>query len=254
MAQQGHSEVSNSIFDNNHAVVGDYKAKGDYIDLDGMRVYTTGPSTATSAIFIIYDIFGFSSQTLQGADILAHADQNHQYQVFMPDFFKGKPLPQSVFPPDTEEKKKQMGDFFAGPASPPDTAKKVPELVKKLGEKYTGVKKWGSLGMCWGGKIVSLTSQSGTPFSASAEVHPAMVDPNDAKGFKVPVCMLASGDENPEDVENFKKSLSVDNHVETFGDQVHGWMAARANLKNERVKSEYERGYGVLLDFYHKHL
>lgn len=103
-------------------------------------------------------------------------------------------------------------------------------------------------------QIVSLTSQSGTPFSASAEVHPAMVDPNDAKGFKVPVCMLASGDENPEDVENFKKSLSVENHVETFGDQVHGWMAARADLKNERVKSEYERGYGVLLEFYHKHL
>ncbi|KAL8639270.1 MAG: hypothetical protein Q9226_008887 [Calogaya cf. arnoldii] len=147
-----------------------------------------------------------------------------------------------------------MSDFFAGPASPPDTAKKVPELVKKLGEEYTGIKKWGSLGMCWGGKIVSLTSQSGTPFSASAEVHPAMVDPNDAKGFEVPVCMLASGDENPEDVENFKKNLSVDNHVETFGDQVHGWMAARGDLKNEKVRSEYERGYGVLLDFYHKHL
>lgn len=114
---------------------------------------TTGPSGATSAIFIIYDIFGFSSQTLQGADILAHADQSHQYQVFVPDFFSGKPLPKSVFPPDTDEKKKQMGDFFAGPANPPETAKKVPDLVKKLGEKYSGITKWGSLGMCWGGKV-----------------------------------------------------------------------------------------------------
>ncbi|KAL9610319.1 MAG: hypothetical protein Q9204_009088 [Flavoplaca sp. TL-2023a] len=185
----------------------------------------------------------------------------------MPDFFYGKPIHPSIFPPDNEEKKKQLGDFFAGPASPPDTAKKVPELVQKLGDKYTGVKKWAGLGMCWGGKqktderyrcpgiqIVSLTSQSGTPFSAAAEVHPAMVDPNDATGFKIPVCMLASGDEKAEDVENFKKNLSVENHVETFGDQIHGWMAARADLKNERVKSEYERGYGVLLDFYHKYL
>ncbi|KAL8673240.1 MAG: hypothetical protein Q9168_002316 [Polycauliona sp. 1 TL-2023] len=251
MAQQGHSEACCTV---PPAVVGDYKAKGDYIDLDGMKVYTTGPSTATTAIFVIYDIFGFSSQAQQGADILAHADQNRQYRVFMPDFFYGKPIDHSVFPPDTDEKKKTMGDFFAGPASPPDSAKKVPELVKKLGEKYTGVTKWGSLGMCWGGKIVSLTSQSGTPFSASAEVHPAMVDPNDAKGITVPLCMLASGDENAEDVENFKKNLNVENHVETFGDQVHGWMAARADLKNERVKSEYERGYGLLLDFYHKHL
>lgn len=151
-------------------MVGEYKAKGNYIDLDGMQVCTvvfsqrhdywltyqpdtTGPSGATSAIFIVYDIFGFSPQALQGADILAHADKSHQYQVFMPDFFYGKPLPLSVFPPDTDEKKKQMGDFFSGPAAPPPNAEKVPELVKKLGQRYTGIQKWGSLGMCWGGKV-----------------------------------------------------------------------------------------------------
>lgn len=54
-----------------------------------------------------------------------------------------------------------------------------------------------------------------------------MVDPEEAKGIKIPLCMLASGDENPEDVEKFKDNLSVDKHVETFKDQVHGWMAAR---------------------------
>ncbi|KAI4116051.1 MAG: hypothetical protein LQ345_003459 [Seirophora villosa] len=251
MAQQGHSAACCTV---PPAVVDDYKPKGRYIDVDGMQVYTTGPSGATSAVFIIYDIFGFSSQALQGADILAHADESHQYQVFMPDFFLGKPLPLSVFPPDTDEKKNQMGDFFAGPANPPDTAKKVPEFVKKLGQKYTDIQKWGSLGMCWGGKIVSLTSQSGTLFSAAAEVHPAMVDPEEAKGVKIPLCMLASGDENPEDVEKFKDNLNVDKRVETFKDQIHGWMAARGDLKDERVKSEYERGYGILLDFYHKHL
>ncbi|KAL8737592.1 MAG: hypothetical protein Q9181_001534 [Wetmoreana brouardii] len=272
MAQQGHSAACCTV---PPAVVGDYKAKGDYFDLDGMQVYTTGPSTATSAIFIIYDIFGYSPQALQGADILAHADKNHQYQVFIPDFFLGKPLPLSVFPPDTDEKKKQLGDFFAGPAKPPTIAEKVPDLVRKLQERYKGIQKWGSLGMCFGGKvgclhhiirgesslmtllpfkIVSLTSQSGTLWSAAAEVHPAMVDPNDAKGIKIPLCMLASGDENPEDVKKFKENLSVDNHVETFGDQVHGWMAARGDLKNDKVKQEYERGYGVLLDFYHKYL
>ncbi|KAL9592643.1 MAG: hypothetical protein Q9179_006516, partial [Wetmoreana sp. 5 TL-2023] len=224
MAQQGHSAACCTV---PPAVVGDYKAKGDYFDLDGMQVYTTGPSTATSAIFIIYDIFGYSPQALQGADILAHADKNHQYQVFMPDFFLGKPLPLSVFPPDTEEKKKQFGNFFAGPADRPKNAEKVHKLVGKLREKYPGVEKWACLGMCWGGKIVSLTSQSGTPWTASAEVHPALVDPNDAKGIKIPLCMLASGDENSEDVKKFKENLSVDNHVETFGDQVHGWMAAR---------------------------
>ena len=76
-------------------------------------------------------------------------------------------------------------------------------------------------------QIVSLTSQSGTVFTAAAEVHPAMVDPSDAKGFKIPVCMLASGDEDEKAVKGFGDALSVPSHIETFKDQIHGWMAAR---------------------------
>lgn len=102
--------------------------------------------------------------------------------------------------------------------------------------------------------MVSLTSQSGTPFAAGAEVHPAMVDANDAKGITIPLCMLASGDESAEDVKAFKENLKTANHVETFGDQVHGWMSARGDLKNGKVRGEYERGYKTLLEFYHKHL
>lgn len=74
---------------------------------------------------------------------------------------------------------------------------------------------------------MSLTSQSGTFFSAAAGVHPAMVDPNDAKGITIPLCMLASGDEDKEAVKKFEEALNVPKHVETFADQVHGWMAAR---------------------------
>lgn len=114
---------------------------------------STGPSHATSAIFIIYDIFGFSDQALQGADILAHADSSHQYQVFMPDFFLGKPLSHEDYPPDTEEKQQRLGAFFGGPANPQETAKKVPKLVKEIDEKCSGIQKWASLGMCWGGKV-----------------------------------------------------------------------------------------------------
>lgn len=118
----------------------------------------TGPPTAPVAIFLIYDIFGFSPQVLQGADILAHAHPNdgkHQYRVFVPDFFYGKPLPHSTFPPDTDEKKKAMGDFFAGPAEVGATSGKVGGLIKKIGgmEEGKGVEKWGGLGMCWGGKV-----------------------------------------------------------------------------------------------------
>ena len=76
-------------------------------------------------------------------------------------------------------------------------------------------------------QIVSLTSQSGTSFTAAAEVHPAMVDPNDAKGITIPLCMLASKDEDADAVKKFESELKVPKHVEIFDDQVHGWMAAR---------------------------
>lgn len=61
-----------------------YKEKGEYITIDGMKTYATGPSHAKSALLVVYDIFGFFPQTLQGADILAHGDKEKQYQVFMP--------------------------------------------------------------------------------------------------------------------------------------------------------------------------
>lgn len=76
-----------------------------------------------------------------------------------------------------------------------------------------------------------------------------MVDPQGAEKISVPYALLASGEEPADAVKEFQTKLKVPNHVETFGDQVHGWMAARADLKDERVKEEYARGYQVLLDF-----
>jgi dienelactone hydrolase len=197
---------------------------------------------------VIYDIFGYYPQTLQGADILSTSNDHQKYLVFVPDFFEGKPADISWYPPDNEDKKKKLGEFFSGIAAPPKNAAKVPDLVKAIGEKYSGIKSWGILGVsilivpsndhftrkmmlttriqyCWGGKIVSLTtSDSSTIFSAAAECHPAMVDPKDAEKIKIPLCMLASKDEPAEDVKKFEENLTTDKHVETFSDQVHGYV------------------------------
>jgi dienelactone hydrolase len=145
--------------------------------------------------------------------------------------------------------------------------------LKEIEAKYSSINTWGVVGVsspiaftssskltlneqfCWGGKIVSLTtSKSDTPFKAGAECHPAMVDPSEALDIKIPLCMLASKDEPAEDVKKFEANLKGEKHVEIFGDQIHGWMAARANLEDERVVSEYERGYKTLLEFFGKHL
>lgn len=231
-----------------------YEPKGKYIELDGMKTYVTGPSKATTALFLVFDIFGYFPQTIQGADILAHSDKEHQYQVFMPDFFKDEPLSIDDFPPDTDEKKARLGKFFKEKASPPDTVSKIPSLVKAAEKYNSAITTWGVMGYCWGGKIAVLCSGKDTLFKAAVQVHPGMVDPADAEKCTIPMCVLASKDEPVDDIKKFDEALTVTKHVETFDTQIHGWMAARADLSDEKVLAEYERGYKITLTFFHDNL
>lgn len=249
-----------------------YKEKGDYITVDGLKTYTTGPSSASQGILVIYDIFGFFPQTLQGADILAHSDKEHQYRIFIPDWFEGKPADISWYPPDTDDKGKKLREFFQTTAAPPKTVQRVNKVMEELQSQNPGIKSWGVVGYCWGGKVVSssrsssfhplltdfqivnLVSQSGTPFKAAATCHPAMVDPNDAPNVTIPMLMLPSKDEDQSAVDQYEAKLKVPKQVEWFKDQIHGFMAARGDLEDDGVRSAYEKGYQTLLNFFHQHL
>jgi len=231
-----------------------YTGKGDHITIDGMKTYATGPKDAKRAILVVYDIFGFFPQTIQGADILAHGDKEQQYQVFMPDFFDGKPADISWYPPDTDDKGKKLGEFFSTTAAPPKTVERIPRVLKEIQAQRESIKEWAIVGFCWGGKIVNLVSQQGTAFKAAAACHPAMVDPSDASGVTIPYAMLPSKDEDKDAVEKWQQNVKVKNIVEWFPDQVHGFMAARGDLKDDKVKKEYERAYQILLNFFHENM
>jgi len=231
-----------------------YKEKGSYTTLNGLKTYITGPSSATTGILSVYDIFGFFPQTIQGADILAHADKEHQYRVFMPDFFEGEPADISWYPPDTKEKGEKLGEFFNTKAGPPLHLPKIKDIIQEASEQNPSITSWGIIGYCWGGKIASLVAGQQTKFKAAVQCHPAMVDPADAEKVQIPMCVLASKDEPADDIEKYGANLKGTKHVETFSDQIHGWMAARADLEDEKVLKEYERGYEVALHFFHDNL
>ncbi|KAF4537507.1 Dienelactone hydrolase [Lasiodiplodia theobromae] len=231
-----------------------YEPKGEYITIDGLKTYRTGPADAKHAILIVFDIFGFFPQTLQGADILATSDKDRKYQVFIPDFFEGNPADISWYPPDNEEKGKKLGAFFAGPAAPAKTVSRIPKVVDEINSKNSGISSWGILGFCWGGKVTNLSSTEGTKFKAAVSAHPAMVDPADAPKVTIPYLMLPSKDEDKEAVKAWQQGLKVKNHVELFDDQIHGFMAARSNLSDARVKEEYTRGYKTVLSWFHENL
>lgn len=102
--------------------------------------------------------------------------------------------------------------------------------------------------------MASLIAGKDTKFKAAVQTSPAMVDPADAEKVKIPMMMLASKEEPAEDVKKYEDSLKVTKHVETFGDQLHGFMSARGDLKDAKVKSEYERGYKLALQFFHDNI
>lgn len=101
--------------------------------------------------------------------------------------------------------------------APPKTVARVPKVIDEIVSKHSSIKEWGVVGFCWGGKIVNLTSQSGTKFKAAAAAHPAMVDPEDAPGVTIPYLMLPSKDEDKEAVEKWEKGLKV--RIQSFSSQ-----------------------------------
>lgn len=82
-----------------------------------------------------------------------------------------------------------------------------------------------------------MLSAQNSRFKAAAAAHPAMVDANDAKNITIPFALLPSGDEPKDDVKKWEEEIKVPHIVEWYSDQVHGWMAARADFKKPDVKA-----------------
>lgn len=229
-------------------VTGDYTPSGIYETHHGHKTYVTGTRDAKSAVVIVYDIFGFFPQTIQGADIIA---AQLDALVVMPDFFHGEGADISAFPPDTEEKKSKLAQFFQTKADLTKNVTTVNEIVGELKQTFPSAKRWAVVGFCWGGKITTLSSTKDTPFVASVQVHPAFLDPTDAEKITIPHLCLPSKDEPADAVEAFKSAIETHqtaavkekSEVTTYPDMYHGWMAARAKLQEEKYRKGYEKGY-----------
>jgi dienelactone hydrolase len=81
-----------------------------------------------------------------------------------------------------------------------------------------------------------------------------MVDANDAEAITIPIAMLPSKDEPKDDVEKWEKALKVKHVVEWYPNQIHGFLAARADLSDKAVEADYKKGYEFLLNWYSENL
>ncbi|KAF2755448.1 hypothetical protein EJ05DRAFT_101723 [Pseudovirgaria hyperparasitica] len=228
---------------------GAYTPKGTYEDMAGMKTYTTGPRDASLAVVFVYDAFGFTSQTLQGADLIAAA---LPARVFMPDLLDGG-MDRALFPADTPAKQKLVGDMF-GPTGKGDLtrcASHVASMPAQIRASEPDIASIVALGLCWGGKVVVLASnndstRSGTAggFVASAQAHPSRLAEGDARGLRMPHLVMASRDEDAVDVRAFEAvDRPAGSVVCTYPDMRHGWMGSRAELDSEEGRDGFRRGY-----------
>lgn len=100
--------------------------------------------------------------------------------------------------------------------------------------------------------MVTLTTQSNPLYAAAACSSPARMDSGDAAKITIPICILSSEEESNTEVSTFVRALKVEHYVERFTEQKHGWMTARGDLKDDKVKKAYKRGYSIMLDFFGK--
>lgn len=84
---------------------------------------------------MIYDIFGFSYQILEGADKLAE-----DFLVFMPDFFDGQPAPMDDWLFDDEAYEAKLDAFCNGPGETDKTVRRMLALRENLQQLYPSIK------------------------------------------------------------------------------------------------------------------
>ncbi|KAF3916546.1 hypothetical protein ABW20_dc0102145 [Dactylellina cionopaga] len=231
-----------------------YNAKGVYQQTSDQKIYVTGPPNAKSAIIFIYDAFGYSNQVLIAADLLSELTG---CLVIMPDVLEEAaiPLAYANLPALPEDKKKDLLAAFMNKVDGfSDIPWQVAGRLKDWEETWPSIQKWGILGLCFGGKVAALASRQGTTFIVSGQAHPSYLAPEDPKLISIPHICLASKGENASAIENYRTTLNDKCHVETYGQNIHGWMGAKANLQDASDKAAFEKGYHQIANFFAKYL
>ncbi|GAA96012.1 uncharacterized protein L969DRAFT_46880 [Mixia osmundae IAM 14324] len=232
----------------------DYQAKGQKdVTVGGLKCYVVGPESASTVLIGVYDIFGYAPQTYQGADILS---ETLGARVLLPDLFRGDYWPHDKFPPSGDDGKK-LGEYIGNVCAPPKTSQEVVALAKELASS-SSVKGIGLYGYCIGAKITGLASGDSSVTShkvkAVVNVHPAGIDPDDAKKLQVPILWAPTKDEDKKVSDKFYANVesssvgkqSVKHQYEAF----HGFASARADLKDPTNLKDYEDFYSRAAGFF----
>ncbi|EPS35932.1 hypothetical protein H072_10591 [Dactylellina haptotyla CBS 200.50] len=180
--------------------------------IHGLNTYVIGNRTNPRGILVMYtDVFGLA---LPNNRIIADSyAKSGEWLVYMPDFFKGDPMPLSIadllIPTDASAQ--SSFSFYTGLlASAPSaimwmtrhksaqTTQTCVEFLQALRRETPRSQKIGIVGMCWGGRyafqaaqekhMMKLGDESIPLVDAAVALHPSnLVLPEDADNLVVPL-------------------------------------------------------------------
>ncbi|WVQ91996.1 hypothetical protein IAS59_005804 [Cryptococcus gattii] len=225
-------------------VQAEYSPKGSYTTINGLKAYTIGPEDAKVSVLVVYDVFGYSPQILQGADIIA----SQGYRVVMPDFLVGNCATPDMFTPENEAKKVEYFSKFPGGCA--TQAEPVAKAVNSLIEAGHG--KVAVIGFCWGYKCAVL-SEGLAKADAFIGVHPTFPAPDDADRINVPLAILSTSGEDINVINAIQKGVESKNpgknFFKHFAEQIHGFAAARGDLSGGPATEAYAEAYQLIVKF-----
>jgi dienelactone hydrolase len=247
--------------------VNDYQGTGSRVTLDDHFGMYIAKGSSPNCLILVYDIFGLTSNAEQLADALSTVGG---YTVVIPDFYKGDPWPHTNIPPTKEGKFPQGVEPADGvdvlikwittaPVNRFDKNESF-EAVKEYMVQEQGVTgKFGTVGMCWGGKVCFAAAKGGL-VEAVAACHGSFLDKTDAEETNVPMCLLNSKEEPETYTTDIKpimegKQFAQKNVFKIFSKMHHGWMGTRGvgtatDFQKEEFKQGFAEGVSDLVDFF----
>eukprot|EP00246_Nothoceros_aenigmaticus_P016074 TRINITY_DN704_c0_g1_i1.p1 TRINITY_DN704_c0_g1~~TRINITY_DN704_c0_g1_i1.p1 ORF type:complete len:236 (-),score=45.09 TRINITY_DN704_c0_g1_i1:367-1074(-) len=218
-----------------------HDVQGKLEHIVGLDVYTSGPASATKAIILAPDLFGYEAPLLRK---LADKVASKGYLAVVPDYFHGDPL---VILDNTT-----IGPWLSKHEPGPCITETV-ALIEYL-KKERGITSVGISGFCYGAKVAIKIGASDNLATAVVLLHPSLLAPGDFAGLKVPAAVLPAESDGiekfEEEIDARKKDLDI--YVKVYK-QAHGW-SVRYNVDNESEVKAAEEAQAIMFDWYSKYL
>jgi len=228
--------------------------------INGVPTYVALPETdypKDKAILFLPDVFGFE---LSNNKLLADGYARNGFQVYIPDYLNGDPVPPDV---------KRGGDFDI-PAwfAKHGQDKTRPPLDKVIaGLKERGITTFGANGYCFGGRYVFDLAFDNV-IKVAVVTHPSLLKvPDDLEKYKakaMDIPLLVVGCEFDERYSPASQKIGDDilgggnmtgpgYRREYFVGCTHGF-AVRGDMKDDTVKAGKEGAFKAAVEWFIKHV